>query len=274
MLEALEHEKKCFLTLTFDDEHLPKDGSLRVEHYQKFLKDLRERLPPKAIRFFFVGEYGEESGRPHYHAILFGYPPCPFFNYKGCRLKYCETCRFIEKIWGKGFVSLGDVNKDSLSYVAGYVTKKMTHAEDKCTEKCTHPPLNGRFPEFARMSLKPGIGGNTIPKFLDMLATPAGCDNMVETQDVPGGLVHEKKTFPLGRYLRKKIKDRIGAGQRDLQGSRTRYVQSMRDLSRLLVSGESYGSNKSYGEMLTEKFKPKVISIEKRSKIFTKKGAI
>ena len=68
--EASLHEDNCFITLTYDDAHLPTDLSLNVSHFQKFMKRLRKRFG-EGIRFFHCGEYGENFGRPHYHACLF-----------------------------------------------------------------------------------------------------------------------------------------------------------------------------------------------------------
>lgn len=70
MHEAQTHEKNCFLTLTYDDAHLPEDHSLDVAHWQRFAKRLRKSHGP--FRFIHCGEYGDISLRPHYHALLFG----------------------------------------------------------------------------------------------------------------------------------------------------------------------------------------------------------
>jgi hypothetical protein len=70
--EASLHEKNCFITLTYSPENLPKDGSLDVSHFQKFMKRFRKRFGP-GIRFFHCGEYGESLSRPHYHACIFGF---------------------------------------------------------------------------------------------------------------------------------------------------------------------------------------------------------
>ena len=68
----------CFLTLTYDDAHLPKDHSLKKIHFRKFIRALRKKTKQK-IRYYMCGEYGNATeannwiARPHYHAILFGY---------------------------------------------------------------------------------------------------------------------------------------------------------------------------------------------------------
>ena len=95
--EASCHAHNCFITLTYDDKHLPADGSLIKAHFTQFMKNLRKRVRPDAIRFYMCGEYGQDQelaklgidalGRPHYHAILFNLNPIeqaiPFNNNLG-----------------------------------------------------------------------------------------------------------------------------------------------------------------------------------------------
>jgi len=67
MLESLCHEDNAFITLTYDNENLPENATL----VPKDLKDFQKRLRYHAnidLRFFSVGEYGEKTQRPHYHA--------------------------------------------------------------------------------------------------------------------------------------------------------------------------------------------------------------
>ena len=75
ILEAKEHLFSSFVTLTYDDEHMPKDGSLCKKHLQQFIRRLRKALYPRKIRYYAVGEYGDKSWRPHYHLIVFGLSP-------------------------------------------------------------------------------------------------------------------------------------------------------------------------------------------------------
>ena len=42
--EASCWRDNCFITLTFSDQFLPKDGSLDVTYFQKFIKRLRKRF--------------------------------------------------------------------------------------------------------------------------------------------------------------------------------------------------------------------------------------
>ena len=77
------HEENAFITLTYDDEHLPELGSLKFSDFQKFIRRFRKKLARedmkahgvvyRRLRFYHCGEYGDKEGRPHFHAILFGY---------------------------------------------------------------------------------------------------------------------------------------------------------------------------------------------------------
>ena len=151
MLEAAQYEDNAFVTLTYSDECLPEDMSVRPRELQLFMKRLRKAFPGR-IRYFGVGEYGDTTERPHYHLAIFGMPTCRyartrlFKTYRPC----CPICTMVRDAWQKGEVFLGTLEPDAMGYVAGYVVKKMTREDDE--------RLKGKAPEFARMSLRPGIG--------------------------------------------------------------------------------------------------------------------
>lgn len=125
MHEMSLHEDNCFITLTYDDENLPEDSSLNKKHFQKFMKDLRNDNRGKKIRFFHCGEYGEQTFRPHYHAILFGH------DFEDRRLFKTQndiniyTSDRLTNLWSRGFSTVGDASFESAAYVARYVTKKI-----------------------------------------------------------------------------------------------------------------------------------------------------
>lgn len=155
--EMQMHEKNCFITLTYDDEHLPKDRSLDKSHWQKFAKRLRKK---SAFRYFHCGEYGrkEKTERPHYHAILFGTD----FQEDQVLLETTKwgnlyTSEKLSKAWQhQGFVTVGSATWQSAGYVARYLMKKVTGKE---AEK----HYQGRTPEYVTMSRggrnKDGFGG-------------------------------------------------------------------------------------------------------------------
>ena len=119
------------MTLTYDDEHLPKTGSLVPEDLQKFLKKLRRFIEyhgsDKKIRFFACGEYGDNFCRPHYHAIIYNLdiPDLKRFSTSFSGDTY-YTSNTINSIWKNGYVIIGQVTFESCAYVARYVTKKIT----------------------------------------------------------------------------------------------------------------------------------------------------
>ena len=184
LLESFCHEKSSFVTLTYAPEFVPEGNTLVPKHPSDFLKKLRHHFPPKSIRYYLVGEYGDQTERPHYHLALFGVGP--------------ESQDLVARTWGMGHVLCGDLTPESAQYVAGYVTKKMTHADD--------PRLDGRYPEFARMSLKPGIGSGSLETIARALNTGLGSFVAKNAEDVPSFLRFGDKTYPLGRYLRTKLR--------------------------------------------------------------------
>ncbi len=111
--EAAMWDDNIFVTLTYDDEHLPRDGSLNKEHFQKFVKRLRKKFKGRVIRYYHCGEYGDELDRPHYHACFFNldFPDKELFKETdGNFLFYSET---LEKLWGNGFCTIGELTFQS-----------------------------------------------------------------------------------------------------------------------------------------------------------------
>lgn len=141
------HARSCFITLTYDEEHLPYGASLVKEHFSNFMRELRKKFE-EPIRFFACGEYGARWHRPHYHAILFG---VDFFQdrfvsaRRGSEVVYRSPC--LESVWTMGRSEIGSASFESACYVARYVAKK-----------CERVGVEGREPEFLLCSLKPGIG--------------------------------------------------------------------------------------------------------------------
>ncbi|QCS37079.1 replication initiation protein [Tortoise microvirus 50] len=147
--EASLYEKNCFITLTYNNEHLPSDKSLHLEHWQKFMKRFRKKYG-EGIRFFMCGEYGSVNARPHYHACIFGFdfPDKEIWQVREKIPLY--RSHSLEKLWPFGFSTIGEVTFESAAYVARYIFKKITG--DKAAEH-----YNGRKPEFITMSRRPGI---------------------------------------------------------------------------------------------------------------------
>lgn len=159
MLESKFHDSSYFITLTYSDEHLPyveKDGlkspTLKKSDFQNFMKRLRDRLD-YPVRFYMCGEYGTNTRRPHYHAIIFGLKLDDLVFYKKSPagdILYMSP--FLEDIWSLGYVVVGDVTPNSCGYVARYVSKKVGTDLNEVYAK------TGITREYTTMSLKPGIG--------------------------------------------------------------------------------------------------------------------
>lgn len=198
--EASLYSRNCFVTLTYDDDHLPEGGSLVKKDFQLFMKRLRKRFEGhdmvtldsqeaaggtkrtgRPIRFFHCGEYGEALKRPHHHACLFNFD----FDDKvlwtvrrgkaepeGVRLYRSAE---LEKLWPYGYSTVGDVTFKSAAYVARYVLKKMNgerkEAHYRVVDKSTGE-VTQLEPEYITMSRRPGIArrwfeqyaGDVFPK--------------------------------------------------------------------------------------------------------------
>lgn len=140
--------KRCqyahFVTLTYDTKYVPltKNGfmSLDFDHITKFFKRLRKSLevlePQPVVKYYLAGEYGSDTNRPHYHAIIFNVP----------------DWSYIEKAWGLGFVHYGqDVTEAAMSYTCKYIDKPKRIPMHKNDD---------RVREASRMSK--GIGDNYV----------------------------------------------------------------------------------------------------------------
>lgn len=195
MLEAYQHTDNCFLTLTYADND---QIELDPEHLRNFLKRMRKDVYPQRIRFYAVGEYGDQTQRPHYHLALFGFPTCVRGQTQPRRSgSCCPNCDRVLRLWTHGLVQLARLEPASARYVAGYVVKKMTKHDDE--------RLEGRYPEFARMSLRPGIGATAMDEVASTLML-----NNYDKPDVPSVLQHGRAKMPLGRYLRRTLREKMG----------------------------------------------------------------
>lgn len=155
--EASLYEDNCFITLTYNKEHLPKDLSLNKKHFQDFMKRLRKRFGA-GVRYFHCGEYGEKNARPHYHACLFNFDFKDKILFKQSGGNPLYISKALSELWPFGFSTIGNVTFDSAAYVARYVTKKITG--DKAVRH-----YNGRLPEYATMSRRSGLGAVWFAKY-------------------------------------------------------------------------------------------------------------
>ena len=175
MHEASQHDDNSYITLTYDDKHLPPGGTLVKSHFVSFMKRLRARLQyedekagrdARLIRFYMCGEYGPRTLRPHYHALLFGYqyPDLRFHQEKrGHRL---FTSKQLVEDWGLGSnCPVGQVTFQSAAYVARYIMKKQSGPVAYDLIDTQTGEITKRIPEYTNMSRMPGIGASWFSKF-------------------------------------------------------------------------------------------------------------
>lgn len=167
MHEAALHEVSAFVTLTYSPEHYPAGGSLSKRELQLFFKKLRKSIYPRRFRYYACGEYGSDGGRPHYHALIFGYDwpdKAPIPGQDG-RLWRSES---LDRVWGLGYCWIGSVTFDSAGYVARYISKKvfgdLAEAHYRRVDLNTGE-LVQVLPEFSLMSRKPGIGSGWLKRY-------------------------------------------------------------------------------------------------------------
>lgn len=160
------HERNCLITLTYSDEHLPRDG-VQKRDLQLFFKRLRK---DHSVRYFACGEYGDRFSRPHYHALLFG---CDFRDKQPIEPSKSGAPQWLsaelERYWQQqGRCTIGSVTFESAAYVARYCTKKITgsRAEEhyQRLDVATGEMIPVQ-PEFALMSRRPGIGRSWLERF-------------------------------------------------------------------------------------------------------------
>ena len=159
------NDNECwFLTLTYSDEFLPvysykiengkeyKGISLSKKDLQDFWKRVRKHYKC-SCKYLAAGEYGSQTDRPHYHAIVFGIPiETQNLKYLGNNTNGDSywTDPQLEKIWGKGQIILGKVTFKSVSYTVRYTIKKWKNKNSNMNK------IKGRIDEFICMSQ--GIG--------------------------------------------------------------------------------------------------------------------
>lgn len=217
MHEAQMHPRNCFITLTYDEAHYVP--GLEYQHYQQFMRRLRRKLGYFDVtlwqhlpRFFACGEYGDKFKRPHFHAILFGVD----FHHDRQNFGHVDTSKTLDQLWGKGFTSVGNATAESAGYVARYSVKKVfgDRASDHYKRVDTKTgEIIQVSPEFAHMSLKPGIGQSWFSKYWQEIYGPR--DGVV----MKGG-----KCLPAPNYY-DKLLQRQNEDLRDWK-SYERYVKS------------------------------------------------
>ena len=169
VLEARYHEQSFFITLTYDEEHVPsvvdQNGNTNLTLVPKDLQDFVKRFRDQQeyhfgnkIRFYGVGEYGHLHHRPHYHIIVFGAVLDDIKYFRKSKVGTpLHTSQTIRDLWhNQGDVEVELLSWESACYTARYTVKKLGKAESDFYDSL------GIVPEFTRMSLKPAIGARYL----------------------------------------------------------------------------------------------------------------
>lgn len=234
LLESCCHTDKSFVTLTYNEENLPKGGNLDKSHYQNFIKRLRKKISPRKIKYFGVGEYGSISHRPHYHFMLFGIG--------------MEERDLINETWtepetgeARGFTSSGEINNSTSRYITGYISEKLNPKQ----------PDPDMVPEF--MTCSNGIGKAAIQRAaIALKSQPYYKKEVIDRVRRDG-----KKTY-MGRYLKTKFSEIVG-NDKELMRDQVLYELDLIDKANLA---------ENYYIGLVDNDEQRMKSIEKRYKIF------
>lgn len=230
MLEMQEHESSYFITLTYDDMHLPLTSWLDKEtgecgtistlikrDFQLFMKRLRKSYKyDNKIRYFACGEYGSQSLRPHYHAIVFGLKLDDLVFYKQCNgFKYYNS-EFVSKCWqNKGFVVVAPATWETCAYTARYVMKKQNGASAS---------VYGYYnieSEFSLASRRPGIGR----KYFD-----DHCDTIFDCDFISLSTPDGSKQIKPCRYFKKLLQQFDEDSFLDFKIRKEECIESIKDL--------------------------------------------
>lgn len=250
MMELEYHDSAYFVTLTYDEAHVPhsyyadpdngevkESLTLRKRDFQLFMKRLRKAFPECKIRYYACGEYGSQTLRPHYHAIIYGLKLDDLKVYRDVNRGYVGyqyfTSQSLQDVWSVlesgqdvdsparvplGYVLVGKVTWETCAYTARYVLKKHYGADAVVYEQF------GIEPEFVLMSRRPGIarqwyddhpdiyeydninlstakGGMKIrpPKYFDKLFDVENPDVMSEIKEKRKHFAEESKKAMLGQ---------------------------------------------------------------------------
>lgn len=205
-LELQNHNHAVFTTLTYETKRLPP--SLQKPDLQIWIRKLRKDLGPnRPVRFFACGEYGEQNGRPHYHAILYG-------AHVGDRER-------IENAWGKGRTQTEEITARRIAYCAGYTQKKFGAFPEKNTEWVdadTGEVYEYQAP-FLQMSRRPGIAATARDEHKNMWRLFAIHDG--QRQPVPRFLHEAWKKAATPQELEALIEEKIQYKKQQLKNTNT-----------------------------------------------------
>lgn len=187
ILEFHTSSSSEFLTLTYSDSSKAESATYR--DFCLFMKRLRKwnlaRGNCLPVRFLAVGEYGERSGRFHFHTALFN------------SIRFQHRTDLLTALWPNGFVHVGEVTPASVRYIAAYLQK---------------PVSLDRPRPIARWSLRPALGHPGI----ELLAAEMASKGHI-LQSVPSHLRLGGRSYYLDRGLRQRFQEAFNVRRTKMQ---------------------------------------------------------
>lgn len=268
MLEAQMHPVNSFETLTYAKTN--PSGSLTKSHLESTLNRLRAHYNRRSItppRYYGIGEYGEQTSRPHYHIAFFGISP----DHSDLLTRAWEGID-TSSGYEPGHIDHGQLEPQSAAYITGYLTKKLSRDEYDYA---------GLEPQFALMSLKPGLGLPWLPHLFEALTTRDGATYLRTHQDVPTSFSIGGRSLPLGAYLRQRLRTLLFGDHRqpqpasDLLGLKA-HIEILKELPPLPINSTAAEelaawsqAQSTHKERKQISRKQRALSIKKRHEIFS-----
>ncbi len=202
--QAMTPGGECsFVTLTYAPENLPfvhhqetdtwvwTLEKLALQKYLRAVRDAAHKLDLN-FRYFACGEYGEETGRPHYHLIAFGLGI-------GARSIFAG-------LWKMGFVSVYEANARTMSYVAKYCLKGSKDPEPLGEFDPSCPGERATQKPFRLTSRAPPIGGAFCRSIADSMQTRTGSCVLVDENAYAKGVIRVgRDKYPLDRTMKDRV---------------------------------------------------------------------
>lgn len=229
-------KKGQFLTLTYNDEHLPY--GLQHSDFANFMKKLRQNTGIKDLKMFMAGEYGEEGEqhREHFHVLFFNHR----FPIEEIEKAWTEPRKRGRKRVGEeeqavslGFVYDGTCTPEAMKYCSGYVAKG------------GYDPNSDKRPPYGRFSCN-------LPDSL----SNAEIKKMCQT----GRVVYNGRSFSVPRVWRKRYKDVWDYWSVVRSLFQRRYKENKNDLTPEFVSGIMDHREMQHALKKTEKKKKRIMS--------------
>ncbi len=194
LMEWLTHGHAVFVTLTYNEEHVPltvqPDGTpsqtLRKKQFLDWLKNV-QKSEVGSLRYYLVGEYGEVSERPHYHMAIFP-------------KSGAQVALFLSK-WTKGFTSCYEMSPERARYLAQYAAKKLSGPKASW--------YGNREPEFRTSSRNPPLSAEMCDHLANTYKIGKGAKIVQERGDIERSIRICGSIYPLGRWCLDRIRKKL-----------------------------------------------------------------